>query len=231
MIRKIIKIDENKCNGCGLCIDGCHEGALKLIDGKAKLVKDSFCDGLGACLPQCPTNALQIIEREADEFDEEEVSKNISSNLPTFTCPSTIAKEISRKEISAEIETVKLSSSQLKQWPCQIKLVPTNAKYFDNSHLLIAADCSAYSYANFHNTFMKNKVTIIGCPKLDNTDYSEKLSQIIKNNNIKSITIVKMEVPCCNGLLIAVKNAIKISDKLLPWNVVTISISGEIIDD
>lgn len=237
MKRQIIRINEEKCNGCGICITACHEGALQIIDGKAKLISDSYCDGLGNCLPGCPTGAIEFEEREAAEFDEElinkrmeEMKKNDVSNL-ACGCPGTAAKSIQR---NSEPQTTKSTNftleSQLRQWPCQIKLVPINAPYFENSNLLVAADCTAYAYANFHNEFMKNKITIIGCPKLDEGNYSEKLSQILKFNNIKNVTVLRMEVPCCGGLEHAVKIALKNSDKMIPWNVVTISTDGEILD-
>lgn len=253
MVRKIITIDEKKCNGCGLCINACHEGALKLINGKAKLISDSYCDGLGNCLPECPTEAITIQEREAIPFDEEAVKihlertvpEKISDEIPenkkfgsVFTgCPGSRAHIISRS--SARNENIaaidkKIPSeemeSQLGQWPCQIKLVPVNAPYFNNANLLVAADCTAFAYANIHNEYMKNKITIIGCPKLDEVDYSQKLSQIIAHNNIKSVTVLRMEVPCCGGISNAVKNALITSGKMIPWNVVTISTDGKILD-
>ena len=203
MKRNIIKIDEDKCNGCGICIDACHEGALQLIDGKAKLVSESYCDGLGDCLPECPTGAITIEEREAEAFDEEAVKKRMEEmkamkETPNLACgcPGTHSKTIERKPV----ETTKPAepvTSQLNQWPCQIQLVPPNAPYFNNAHLLVAADCSAFAYGNVHNDFMKNKITLIGCPKLDHVDYSEKLTDIIKINNIKSVTVLTMQVPCC----------------------------------
>ena len=192
MIRKIIKIDEDKCNGCGLCASACHEGAIAIVNKKAKLLRDDYCDGLGNCLPVCPTGAISFEEREAKAYNE--------------------------------------NNARLSQWPVQIKLVPVNAPYFNNANLLVAADCTAYAYGNFHNEFIKNKITIIGCPKLDNTDYTEKLNDIIKSNNIKSVTVVRMEVPCCGGIEIAVKNALQNSGKFIPWSVVIISTDGQILD-
>lgn len=235
MKRNIIKIDENKCNGCGLCISACHEGALQLIDGKAKLISESYCDGLGDCLPECPTNAITIEEREADAFDEEAVKKRMESksaevkDLPCG-CPGTQAKKIEKKETTNKETTISVES-QLQQWPCQIKLVPPNASYFNHAHLLIAADCTAFAYGNIHNDFMKNKVTLIGCPKLDSIDYSEKLTTILRNNNIKSVTVLRMEVPCCGGMVSAVTTALKNSEKMIPWNVVTIGTDGSIVED
>lgn len=233
MKRNIITIDEDKCNGCGLCVSACHEGALQLIDGKAKLISESYCDGLGACLPECPTGAIKIEEREAAEFNEEEVKKNMENKMPeklACGCPGTHAKAIERKVEVAETSKVNVQS-ELRQWPVQIKLVPVNAPYFDNAHLLVAADCAAFSYANFHSEFMRNKITLIGCPKLDEGDYSEKLTEILKYNNIESVTVVRMEVPCCGGIVNAVKKALINSEKMVPWNVVTISTNGEIVED
>ena len=207
MKRKIIKIDEEKCNGCGRCAEACHEGAIDIVDGKAKLMREDFCDGFGDCLPNCPTGAIIIEEREAPEYDE------------------TAVKEAKNSHVSA----VK-PASRLAQWPCQIKLVPTQAPFFDGAKLLIAADCTAYAYANMHEDFMKGKVTIIGCPKLDGVDYTDKLTEIIRNNDIKSVTIVRMEVPCCGGLQRAAENALKNSGKFIPWQVVTISRDGKILD-
>ncbi len=199
MIRKIIQIDEEKCNGCGACASACHEGAIGMVNGKAKLLRDDYCDGLGDCLPTCPTGAISFVEREAAAYDEKAVLENM------------------RKK-------------KLGQWPCQIKLVPVNAPYFDGAKLLIAADCSAYAYAGMHDDFMHGRITIIGCPKLDNVDYSEKLTQIIQNNDIQSVTIVRMEVPCCGGLELAAKKALQESGKFIPWQVVTISIDGRILE-
>ncbi len=197
MIRKIIKIDEKKCNGCGACAAACHEGAIKMIDGKAKLTREDYCDGLGDCLPACPANAISFEEREALAYDEAAV----------------------------------LASKQgkLRQWPVQIKLVPIKAQYFENANLLVAADCTAYAYGNFHNEFIRNHITMIGCPKLDEGDYTEKLTQIIANNNVKSVTIARMEVPCCGGIENAVKRALQASGKFIPWRVVTISTDGKIL--
>ena len=232
MIRKIIKIDEEKCNGCGLCASACHEGAIEMIDGKAKLTREDYCDGLGDCLPACPTGAITCEEREAPADDEEAVKKaklNKQAEKLPCGCPGMNSKVIKREE-SKECEVSPKITSQLQQWPVQIKLVPINAPYFDGANLLIAADCTAYAYGNFHNEFMRNKVTLVGCPKLDEGDYSEKLTAIIKNNNIKSVTIVRMEVPCCGGIENAAKRAIQDSGKFLPWQVVTISTDGRILD-
>ena len=232
MVRKIIKIDEEKCNGCGLCADACHEGAIGMVDGKATLLRDDYCDGLGDCLPVCPTGAITFEEREALEYNEIEVKRNMAQkdNL-ACGCPGTNSRKIVRESSTASVSNVPAPTSQLNQWPVQIKLVPINAPYFDNANLLISADCAAYAYGNFHNDFMKNSVTLIGCPKLDEGDYSEKLSAIIKENNIKSVTIVRMEVPCCGGLENSVKTALMNCGKLIPWKVVTISTDGEILEN
>jgi ferredoxin len=234
--RNMVTIDEEKCNGCGLCITACHEGALQLINGKAKLVSESYCDGLGDCLPVCPMGAITIEERESAPFDEEAVLRNKESEdtcalqeLPCG-CPGTHAKAIDKKTSETQSPTIALES-QLAQWPCQIKLVPVNAPYFDNAHLLVAADCTAYAYANIHNDFMRNKVTIIGCPKLDSVDYSEKLTAILKFHKIKSVTVLRMNVPCCGGIVNAVKRSLVASGKMIPWRVVTISTDGKILED
>ena len=235
MIRRVIHIDQEKCNGCGICANACHEGAIGIVDGKAQLLRDDYCDGLGDCLPTCPTGAITFVEREALEYDREAVEANMKKKQEKkeafHGCPSSMAHTFNRLSEDIEEGAASFNKSQLGQWPCQIKLVPVNAPYFDNANLLIAADCTAYAYANMHNEFMKGKITIIGCPKLDDIDYSEKLTQIIKQNNIKSVTIVRMEVPCCGGLEYAAKEAIKQSGKFLPWQVVTISIDGKMIND
>lgn len=232
MIRKIIKIDEEKCNGCGACAEACHEGAIKMTDGKAKLTREDYCDGLGDCLPACPTGAITFEEREAPAYDEKAVleskQKTTEHTLPCG-CPGTHSKAIAREEASCAAVSGPVQS-QLSQWPVQIKLVPVNAPYFDNANLLIAADCTAYAYGNFHNEFIRNHITLVGCPKLDGCDYSEKLTQIISENNIKSVTIVRMEVPCCGGLENAAKSALQTSGKFIPWRVVTISTDGRILD-
>ncbi|MBQ7407679.1 MAG: 4Fe-4S dicluster domain-containing protein [Clostridia bacterium] len=231
MIRKIIKIDEEKCNGCGACAKACHEGAIEMVNGKAKLAREHYCDGLGDCLPACPTGAITFEERDAPAYDEQAVIQaklNKAGVLPCG-CPGTQSKVIQRSKISAKQGAI-AAESQLSQWPVQIKLVPANAPYFKDANLLVAADCTAYAYANFHNDFIRNHVTIVGCPKLDGVDYSEKLTQIIANNDIKSVKVVRMEVPCCGGIENAVKVALKNSGKFIPWQIVTISTSGEIID-
>ncbi len=234
MIRKIIKIDEEKCNGCGLCAEACHEGAIGMVNGKAKLLRDDYCDGLGDCLPACPTGAISFEEREAMEYDEAAVQKskqNRQEETLPCGCPGTQSKAI-RRETGREVfdsDTAE-NKSQLSQWPVQIKLAPVGAPYFSNANLLIAADCTAYAYGDFHNRFIRNRVALIGCPKLDEGDYSEKLTAIIKNNSIKSVTVVRMEVPCCGGLENAVKKALQDSGKFIPWQIVTISTDGRILD-
>lgn len=197
MIRRIIQIDKEKCNGCGACANACHEGAIGMVDGKAELLRDDYCDGLGDCLPTCPTGAITFVEREAAAYDEAAVKENMK---------------------------------KLQQWPVQIKLVPTKADYFDGAKLLVAADCCAYAYGNFHEEFIKDHITLVGCQMLDGVDYSEKLTEIIRNNDIKSVTVTRMQVPCCGGIEQAVKKALQESGKLIPWQIVTISAEGQIVD-
>lgn len=274
MIRKIIKIDEGKCNGCGICATACHEGAIDIINGKAKLVREHYCDGLGDCLPACPTGAITFEEREAPAYDDaavkksQEEHKKTAMNMTTDEimqiddenerrklmmakmkeegesnqamhsgCPGSRMRQLKAKGADSisnqEIQYTQYTTnpvSRLAQWPCQIKLVPTKAPFFDNAKLLIAADCSAYAYANMHAEFMHGKTTIIGCPKLDDIDYSNKLTEIISNNDITEVTIVRMEVPCCGGLEMAAKKALQASGKFIPWQVVTISIDGKILN-
>jgi len=258
MIRKIIKIDESLCNGCGLCAEACHEGAIGMVDGVAKLLRDDYCDGLGDCLPACPTNAISFEEREAAAYDQEAVNVRLkelgrpavgttaqpseepkphaASGCSGGGCPGSNAHAIHREAApTAATATaavgVEASQSQLRNWPVQIKLAPLNAPYYEGANLLIAADCAAYAYANFHAEFMRNKLTLIGCPKLDAVDYAEKLTHIIRENNVKSVTIVRMEVPCCGGLENAVVRALKASEKMIPWQVVTISTDGKILEE
>lgn len=233
MVRKIIKINDEKCNGCGLCAEACHEGAISMVGGKAKLMRDDYCDGLGDCLPSCPTGAISFEEREALAYDEAAVKANMAKAgklAPKGGCPGANAHAIKRNISPAASVQVMETQSALLQWPVQIKLAPINAPYFDGANLLISADCAAYAYANFHSKFMQNKVTLIGCPKLDEGDYSEKLTAIIKQNNIKSITVVRMEVPCCGGMENAAVTALKNSGKMIPWQVVTISTDGQILE-
>lgn len=264
--RQIIKIDEEKCNGCGICVEACHEGALAMIDGKAKLIRDDYCDGLGDCLPGCPTGAITFETREALAYDEEAVAANMAKNVqgnkeanqgssvapPVFSgCPGSMARTLDRQEIpsgcpgsqpavrkpqASASPSVTTGSpdigcpSQLMQWPVQIKLAPINAGFFNGANLLIAADCSAFAYGNFHEDFMKNRITLIGCPKLDAGDYSEKLTAILRENNIKSVTVARMQVPCCGGLSNAVIKALKDCGKMIPWQIITIATDGSIID-
>ena len=228
MIRKIIKIDENKCNGCGACASACHEGAIEMIDGKARLTKESYCDGLGDCLPACPTGAISFELREAPAYDEMAVKKAKKTQNPLpCGCPGTATKAFEREERSFKSAQI---PSRLMQWPCQIKLVPPNAPYLDNANLLIAADCTAYAYGNIHNDFMRNRITLIGCPKLDSVDYTEKLFDIISRNTINSITVIKMEVPCCRGIEASVREAIRLCGKFIPLQVITVSTDGKIME-
>lgn len=232
MIRRIIKIDEEKCNGCGACATACHEGAIDMINGKAVLTRENYCDGLGDCLPNCPTGAITFEEREAPAYDEAAVKAAQAAKAAKASacgCPGEQAKTIACPSAAAP-QAVTAQPSQLRQWPVQIKLVPVNVPYFDGAKLLIAADCTAYAYGNFHQEFIRNHVTLIGCPKLDATDYSEKLTQILAQNDIKSITVTRMEVPCCGGMENAVKQALINSGKMIPWQVVTISADGRILD-
>ena len=255
MIRKIIHIDEEKCNGCGLCAEACHEGAIDIVDGKAKLMRENFCDGFGDCLPGCPTGAITFEQREAPEYDESAVKAAKGAARPVDErsapteverrqktmnemnhehheggCPGSRMMQFAQNEADNTPVITGRPVSRLAQWPCQIKLVPTQAPFFDGAKLLIAADCTAYAYANMHEEFMRGKVTVIGCPKLDAVDYSEKLTEIIRNNDIRSVTIVRMEVPCCGGLQRAAENALRNSGKFIPWQVVTISRDGNILD-
>lgn len=242
MIRKIIEIDEEKCTGCGICADACHEGAIEMVDGVAKLVRDDFCDGFGDCLPECPAGAITFVEREAAAYDEQAVeehkrrkaAQSLIANAQAGAthapsgCPGSAARSL--KPTAQETPVAAAPQSQLANWPVQIKLAPVQAPYFDGANLLIAADCCAYSYAAFHQDFIRNRVCVIGCPKLDAIDYTDKLAQIIANNDIKSVTITRMEVPCCGGLERAAVEALKASGKFLPWQVVTFSLDGRILD-
>ena len=286
MIRKIIHIDQDKCNGCGLCAKACHEGAIGMVNGKATLLRDDYCDGLGDCLPTCPTGAITFVEREALAYDEAAVKANMAARAKAANradaeaagnagpansanasgagaeeplacgCPGSHSRAINRacEETSASqaasgasaaaapapasaaptapltAAAFRQNTSRLSQWPVQIRLAPVNAPYFDGANLLVAADCTAYAYGSFHEDFIRNKITLIGCPKLDSVDYSEKLTEIIRNNDIKSVTVVRMEVPCCGGIEMAVKKALQDSGKFIPWQVVTISTEGEILE-
>lgn len=272
MIRKIITIDEHKCNGCGICAEACHEGAIGMVNGVATLLRDDYCDGLGDCLPTCPTGAITFVEREADAYDEAAVienmkkkenskikvenksggcpgthAKTISREVPeeevvleplACGCPGSSSKPIVRENKSSECDCAHENSensgaptSQLNQWPVQIKLAPVNAPYFNGAHLLIAADCTAFAFGDFHNRFIKNKITLVGCPKLDAVDYAEKLTEILRINDIKSVTVVRMEVPCCGGIVTAVTEAMKNSGKMIPWQVFTITTDGKVLEN
>ncbi len=254
VLRRIITIDQDKCNGCGICATACHEGAIAMVQGKAKLIREDFCDGLGACLPRCPTGAISFEERQAEAFDEaavqEEQRRKASGQGPHMTvapqeamataspepsgcsggCPGAAMRTLEPAAgDSAQASSARIVS-RLRQWPVQIKLVPARAPFFNGAKLLIAADCTAFAYGNFHEEFMKNRVTIVGCPKLDAVDYKDKLTEIIVSNDIKSVTVLRMEVPCCGGIQLAAERALKGSGKFIPWQVVTISIDGQILD-
>lgn len=257
MVRQIIKIDEEKCTGCGLCVTACHEGAIAMVNGKAKLIRDDYCDGLGNCLPACPTGAITFEQREALPYDEAAVMANMAASQAQAKLAQAQQAEAAKLTITKPVhaghgcacpgskmatitppsETVATSSatssvpvSQLRQWPVQIKLVPVNAPYFEGANLLIAADCCAFAYGNFHQEFIRNRITLVGCPKLDDVDYTEKLTAILTHNNIKSLTITRMEVPCCGGIEHAAKRALQASGKFIPWQVVTISTDGRIVE-
>ena len=254
MVRKIIHIDEEKCTGCGICAEACHEGAIDMVDGKAKLVRENFCDGFGDCLPACPAGAITFEEREAPAYDEAAVKASqmakgpIAHHTPDSGCPGSQMMQFrhNRPDASAAPAgkpgpeafsgSARISApagkpvSRLEQWPVQLKLLPTEGDFYNGAKLLIAADCTAYAYAGMHEDFMKGHVTVIGCPKLDMVDYTEKLTEIIRNNDIRSVTIVRMEVPCCGGLQRAAENALRASGKFIPWQVVVISRDGQIID-
>ena len=234
MVRKIIKINEEKCNGCGLCAQACHEGAIGMVNGKAKLLREDYCDGLGDCLPACPTGAITFEMREAPAYDEQAVkaaqqAKQAEKAPLPCGCPGSQSKTIVRENSAAPASQSPVTS-QLRQWPVQIKLVPVKAPYFDGANLLIAADCTAYAYGDFHNRFIKNHITLIGCPKLDEGDYTQKLTEIIRQNDIRSVTIVRMEVPCCGEIQMAAQNALQASGKFIPWQVVVIGTDGRILE-
>lgn len=237
MIRRIIQIDREKCNGCGACAEACHEGAIAMVDGKAELMRDDYCDGLGDCLPACPTGAITFVEREAAPYDEQAVMENKQKKMRKegmtlpCGCPGSQSRQIKRVEESHAGAQCAVQESRLSQWPVQIKLVPVNAPYFDGAKLLIAADCTAYAYAAFHERFMRGHITLVGCPKLDSVDYAEKLTEIIRENDVKSVTVVRMEVPCCGGLERAAVTALKNSGKFIPWQVVTVTLDGRLKEE
>ena len=240
MKRKIVNIDREKCNGCGLCVNACHEGAIELVNGKAQLIGDEYCDGLGDCLPECPVDAINIIERESKDYDEKLVVEkkkeklNLKVDLPCG-CPGTAARIINRVpkskiHVSTSGENIG-NISKLRQWPVQLKLINPKAAYLKNAELLVAADCTAYAYGNFHEDFIKDHIVLIGCPKLDDINYyEEKFTEIIKNNDLKSITVVRMEVPCCSGIVNAVKNSMLRSGIIVPYKEVIISTEGNIVE-
>ncbi len=237
MIRRIIQIDREKCNGCGACAEACHEGAIAMVDGKAELMRDDYCDGLGDCLPACPTGAITFVEREAAAYDEQAVMENKQKKMRKegmtlpCGCPGSQSRQIKRAEDPHAGAQCAMQESRLSQWPVQIKLVPVNAPYFDGAKLLIAADCTAYAYAAFHERFMRGHITLVGCPKLDSVDYAEKLTEIIRKNDVKSVTVVRMEVPCCGGLERAAVTALKNSGKFIPWQVVTVTLDGRLKEE
>jgi len=239
MRRKIVQIDRDKCTGCGLCIDACHEGALQMVDGKAQLVSDVYCDGLGACLPKCPADAIAIVERDAAAFDETVVQAALHPHRsrvqppparPACACPGAMTRLTTPAAAAPAATNGAPGVSALRQWPCQIRLVPVNAPYFNGAGLLVAADCTAFAHATVHRDFMAGNVTLIGCPKLDSVDYAEKLGAILKANDIRSITVLRMEVPCCGGLADAVRRAVAASGKNIPCRVVIVGTDGGIID-
>ncbi len=235
MVRKIVYIDQEKCNGCGACAAACHEGAIAMVDGKARLIRDDYCDGLGDCLPACPVDAIEIIEREAVPYDEAAVKANQGAKGQAapqpWGCPGSRSRLLERQEAGEPAPAAGKAPSRLMQWPVQIKLAPLQAPYFQGAKLLVAADCTAYAYAAFHEKFIRGRITLVGCPKLDGVDYAEKLSAILQGNDIKNVTVVRMEVPCCGGLEHAVRRALEQSGKCIPWQVVTISTDGRILED
>ena len=241
MVRKIIEIDQDKCNGCGACASACHEGAIGMVEGKARLLREDYCDGLGDCLPACPTGAITFVEREAAAYDQAAVQAAQAAqgegrpapaaHAHGAGCPGARAMELRPRPEAGPAPEGPAPASQLRQWPVQIKLVPTQAPYYQGSRLLIAADCTAYAYAAFHRQFIRGHITLVGCPKLDGVDYAEKLGEILRRNDIKSVHIVRMEVPCCGGLEQAVRQALQSSGKLIPWQVTVISTDGRVLED
>lgn len=247
MKRKIIKIDEELCNGCGLCAQACHEGAIGMLSGKAHLLRDDYCDGLGNCLPVCPTGAITFEERDTAEYNQAAVDEHLKAKTASVQhaqqvqhahaggCPGSRAATLKSAEpaparpAAPRTDDYTMGASELMQWPVQMKLLPVNAPYFNGAHLLIAADCAAFANGDFHNRFMKGKITMIGCPKLDEGSYTEKLTAILANNDIASVTVVRMEVPCCGGLANAAIEALKNCGKMIPWQVVTLSVRGEVL--
>ena len=235
MVQRIIEINQELCNGCGACAAACHEGAIGMVNGKAVLLRNDYCDGLGDCLPTCPTGAITFVEREAAAYDEEAVKANMAagkaaSGSCSSGCPGSQSRALGAAPVTESPATVPAVQSRLTQWPIQIKLLPIEAPFYDNAKLLIAADCTAFSRADFHERFMKGRITVIGCPKLDMADYSEKLTEIIRRNNIREVTVVRMEVPCCGGIQRAVETALRCSGKFIPWQVVTLGRNGAILD-
>lgn len=244
MKRQIIHIDQEKCNGCGACAAACHEGAIAMVGGKATLMRDDYCDGMGDCLPHCPTGAITFEQREAAPYNEAAVQAakaHKAAHAPhscpgsapktMHVCPGSMAKALHPADAAGESTAPTMAQSQLRQWPVQIRLVPINAPYFAGAKLLIAADCTAYAYAAFHERFIKGHITLVGCPKLDSVDYAEKLTEIIRENDIKSVTVVRMEVPCCGGLELAAKKALQQSGKFIPWQVVTVTVDGRLVEE
>ena len=243
MLRKIVKIDQEKCDGCGLCVPSCAEGAIRMINGKAVLSADNLCDGLGACLGECPRDAITVEEREADEFDEVEVEKHLAAQgkpAPAHApqpaahqhgggCPGSRAMSFERPQETATAVATGSRQSQLAQWPVQLTLVSTTAPYFQDADLLITADCVPVAYAGYHEDFLKGKAVVMGCPKLDdNNFYQQKLTELFSKSDVKSITVLKMEVPCCGGIAVAARQALAASGKQIPYREVTIGIKGEI---
>ncbi len=236
MKRRIIRIDEEKCNGCGACAEACHEGAIAMVDGKARLMRDDFCDGLGDCLPACPTGAISFEEREAAPYDAAAVAarqqeKAGDAPLPCG-CPGSQSRVLRQEAPRAAVSVPAGEGcpSRLSQWPVQLQLAPVEAPYFVGADLLIAADCAAYARGNFHEEFIRGRITLIGCPKLDHADYAGKLTEILRRNDIRSVTVVRMEVPCCGGIEAAARAALRDCGKRVPWQVVTLSTQGEILD-